>query len=391
MVLQCLVDLVYVAPAVLGPLGVLAALRLVQRRTRPAGLRLIAALGLAVLVLLPVYLGYLRVQAANPDLAHQTRWMTTESAFPFMMPFDLTHGGRPFLLTPVAMGLIPLGIAAALWRRRAGAAPPIRGGWAQGALWTIVGLLLSLNPIVLAGTLRLPSPLGFAMQWVPSLQAIRVPSRLGIAGLVGLGILSGVAFGEIAALLRARFRSPALGLAASTLLAALAVTLVYRAYTASFWTVRFAPMPPTYRVQPIPRIPESFVPVLVASNGPLIELPLGLDGLNQSAHGLAMFHSIAHRHPILNGYSSYWPAGFAERMAEATQLPAPAALDHLVQSTGLGLIWIHAQRLAPGDRDAWASPPGPAAGHAGLTLAAREGTELLYLVTPPIAPLAAAD
>jgi hypothetical protein len=391
-VLQCFVDLVYVAPVVLGPLGLVAALRLLRRHTRLAALRLLAVLGLSVLALLPVYLGYVRVQAANPDLAHQTKWKTAESVYPFMMPYHLMHGGRPFLLTPVAMGLIPLGIVAAGWRRRVGAAPPIPGGWAQGALWTIVGGLLSLNPIILVGTRRFTSPIGYAMQWAPSLEAIRVPSRLGIAGLVGLGILSGVAFGEIAALVRTRFRHRGLRLTTSILLAALTVTLIYRAYAANYSTLSGVTlMPATYGVQPLPKIPESFVPVLASSPAPLIEVPLGPDGLAPNAHARAMFHSIAHRHPVLNGYSSYWPAGFAERMIEATRLPAATALGRLVQSTGLGFIWVHTQELNAAERDSWAAPPAPEAGPPGLTLAAREGTQLLYVVTPATASVVSAD
>ncbi|HZF03652.1 MAG TPA: hypothetical protein VE932_04895, partial [Patescibacteria group bacterium] len=55
LVLQCLTDLVYVAPAVLGPLGVLAAIRILRRDTRAAAVRLAAVLALTLAALLPVY------------------------------------------------------------------------------------------------------------------------------------------------------------------------------------------------------------------------------------------------------------------------------------------------------------------------------------------------
>lgn len=377
--LQCLTDLVYVVPAVVGPLAVLAVFQLVRVGTRAAGLRLIAVLALAALALVPVVRGYLEVQAANPDLASQTNWTDTEASFPSVLPDRLFHGRFPFVLTPVMLVLVALGTAAMVWRCRAGGRPPSPGGWAHGALWTLVGGSLSLTPLVLIGGRQFHTPIGVLADWFPSLQAIRVPNRLGIGGLVGLGILSGVAFAEISVQIRTHLRPGRLAPYASVALAAAVLFLVHRAYVDNYWKRRTMP---SYRLREPPTIPRSFLPILGAGREPLLELPLN-GPVNPPGHTLAMFHSIAHWRPLLNGYSSYWPAGFRERMVQASRLPNPDVLASLAESTGLSLIWVHSQWLRPKGRGAWEEPPRSDGKRRGLTLVARDGDELLFAVDPP--------
>src|SRR5262245_9341415 len=381
--LQSLTDVVYAAPAVVVPLGVLAVTRLLRSSTRAVGARLILALALAAAMLAPLYREYWAVQAANPNLALQTQWPVTEATFPAPMPDRLFHGGAPFLLTPVAIGLTVLGLAAMAWRRRTGApAPPVPGGWAHGALWAVTGGCLALNPLLQFGGEELLSPLGHLTEWIPALRVIRVPSRLGIAGLVGLGILSGVAFAEVSALMR-RVWSRRIGLAASWALAAIVLVLVHRAYVGNYWTQEGPGiMPDEYRLQAAPEIPEPLLPALRSSRAPLLELPLG-SMMNPSADALAMFHSTSHWRPLLNGYSSYWPAGYQERLVDAKRLPALDALDRLAETTGLSLVWVHTQWLGPRQRAQWTSPPGPSGDRRGLTLVAQAGPELLFAVDPP--------
>src|SRR6185503_13215849 len=73
-VLQCLTDLVYVAPAVLIPLAVLGAARLSRPRTRRAGAILLGIVALGGLFLLVPAAGHLRVRAENPALERQAYW-----------------------------------------------------------------------------------------------------------------------------------------------------------------------------------------------------------------------------------------------------------------------------------------------------------------------------
>ena len=380
LVLQCLTDLVYVAPAVLGPLGVLAAIRILRRDTRAAAVRLATVLALTLPALLPVYRGYLGVRAANPNLSTQTPWVVTENSFPALLPDRFLGGNDPLVLTPVAMALVGLGALVALGRRRAGAAAPVPGGWAHGALWAGVGAVLSLPALVTVAGALYRTPLGYLAMWADPYRTIRVSSRLGVAGLVGLGILSGVAFGEIASLIATRLRRPAAARVGRGALAAVVLGLIYHAYATNYALLQPGPMPAAYPLCAAPTVPAGLLPPLRASREPLLEVPLAPGGVVENDHAAAMYHSIAHWRPLLNGYSSYWPTDFPQRMADAARLPDPVALDRLVETTGLAMVWLHAARLSPAARAAWFAPPGDGAHR--LQLVARSGTELLYAVVP---------
>lgn len=384
--LQCLTDLVYVAPAIFAPLGVLCALRVVRPSQRAAGLRMVGALVLVLLVLAPLYYGYLAIEAANPDLASQSKWTITEASVPTVLPERLFRGFGPFLLTPVGIVLIVAGGLASFLRRRAGDTTALPGGWAHGWLWMIVGGALALHPVVHVAGEVFSSPLALLARWVPSLDAIRVPSRLGIAGLVGFGILSGVAFGEIADRIHAYVKPRGIALALSGALAVVVLASVYHAYAGSYRNFNgLTAMPQVYPLQYAPApVPESFLPILQSSKAPVLVLPAGTGKDLARPHALAMYRSIGHWYPLLNGYSSYWPAGFSERMTEASRLPARDALDRLVEDSDLAFIWLNSKFLKPAQRSAWGSPPRPSNGRRGLVLVAREQFDLLFAVRPTL-------
>ncbi len=90
-----------------------------------------------------------------------------------------------------------------------------------------------------------------------------------------------------------------------------------------------------------------------------------------------MYRSIFHWRPLLNGYASYWPRGFAERMELALRLPDPEKLAALRRETGLTTILVRTDQLAGGQR-AWQRAAD--GGHPNLELVARDGTELLFEV-----------
>jgi len=382
---QCATDPVYIAPAVLAPLAVLAALRLARRSTRAAALRLLVALGLTVVALSPIYGAYVAVRSRNPDLARQTSWVVTEASFPMPLVSRFFEAVVPLRLSTPALVIVALGAVAALWNRRTRGPSASPSGWRQGVLWLVVSGVLASPPVATVGTTRIRMPLGWAELAMPVLGTFRVPSRFGVSGLVGLAILCGVGFaalaGAIDGLLRLR---PSVARVARTALAVAAVVWIYRTYVDGY---RGFPsgtrMPPAYPTQPAPAVPAPFLAGLRASRAPLLELPARTGLGSEAEQALAMYHSISHWRPLLNGYSSYWPVGFPERMAEAARLPEPGALEHLVETTGLGAVWVHTQALAPERRAAWSAPPPPQAGHAGLVVVARGGPDVLYAVEPP--------
>jgi hypothetical protein len=153
----------------------------------------------------------------------------------------------------------------------------------------------------------------------------------------------------------------------------------------------FRPLPQRYPLVRPPGLSPALAPALAAHAGPLLELPVGTTFF---PHVEAMYRSIFHRRPVLNGYSGYWPEGFPARMQLACRLPEPAALAELRRLTDLDTILVH---LGPLDR----MPPGPgpygcprdtprsAAWHAvatgtrsDLRLVARSGGDLLFAVGP---------
>src|SRR5262249_32183642 len=108
----------------------------------------------------------------------------------------------------------------------------------------------------------------------------------------------------------------------------------------------------------------SLLDVLRRPGGPLVELPatFTLEGRNRPlppVNAQAMYRSIFHRRPLLNGYDGFWPAGFPERMALADQAPDPPAPAARRRDTGVELLLVHTDAFEP-------FPDGRCAGTAGI-------------------------
>ena len=366
---QSLAELLYIAPAVYTPLAVLALARLIRCETRSGGRRLVGFLGLALLALVPVAAGFLTVRGLTPHLDSQS---------PHAFPADVA---RPPLLFGVlgptdvptpALAVILLGGLAFLLRRRA-AEPGVRTGWAHAALWAAVGLYIALPPrVMLHGwSLRLPQ------WWLPITRYWRPIERLGSAGLMGLSLLTGLAFAECARLVSRPAVPARLRPLARSALAALLLGALYAAYQLGRDPIfPRPPLPSSYQLG-VPLMPTSpLLAILRRPGGPLLELPA--NNIMQAAQ--AMYGSIFHWRPLLNGYASYWPEGFSERMALARRLPDADALATLRAETDLELILVHADPGAP-KRAAWLELA-DRGGREDLRLLARDGPDLLFIVAP---------
>ena len=380
-VLQSLADVVYVASAVLVPLTLLALARLARQGTRATGACLLAVLGLSVLLLLPVYAGHLAVFMGEPGLSRQTLWHTREDIVPTLLdkggvviggnvhlpvalPWGLVGNGSFTGVALSSLALIAVGGLCALWERWR--EPTIRVAWAHAAFWTVLGLVMSMPAIRLFGGEPLRSPPVALLDWLAPgvLEIVRVPERLIVAALMGVAILAGVAFAASAR------RLPG-GVRAHAILAAVIATAMYAEYRQL--------APPVYPV--VATIPGDSVMVhaLQQGTGPLLELPVRTQGVEAFPNATAMYRSIFHWRPLLNGYSSYWPVGFPERMALEQKLPDPTALEALRRETGVAAILVRLALLAPAERTTWAAVvEGVAPG--GLRLIARDGDEVLFAV-----------
>ena len=373
-ILQCLADVVYVAPAVLVPLGVLAVERLVRRRTRRSGLNLVLVLGLAVVALLPVYLGHLSVRAGNPDLARQTFWPVVEG--PPVLPWGPFETGAAALAGGSAI-LIALGAAMVLVRWRS-IEFELGSAWKHAAFWALLGIVISLPPGTrwYRTTLSLPPGL---LSLARVYQVLRVPSRLRVASLIGIALLTGLAFSELERLLHRRASRRSLAVAGCSIAALLVAWSAYRSSFERWPPRRQGYYPIAAAVSPDSRL----IDLLRQPGGPLLELPIGPGregpvGLpaNQAR---AMYRAIYHGRPVLNGYSSYYPAAFPARMELARRLPDPAALEELHRDTGLEMILVHADQLRASERLPW-TMLSRLGGRDDLSLVAQEGDDLLFRV-----------
>src|SRR6185295_15305435 len=216
------------------PLGVLALARLARPRSRGAGLRLAATLCLATMAVVPVIGGYLAVRAANPDLANQTLW--TIPPLPTHLPWRLVTGDSPTAVPVAALAVIVAGWFAATAADR-------RALW-HAALWVAVGVVISLTPVVVFFQTRVSLPPLQLAEMLGVYRAVRIPARLGIAALLGLCLMAGLAFAACTARLRAHAGGVGRGVAIA--LAALVVGAMYA--DAALAPARFArrPWPPAY-------------------------------------------------------------------------------------------------------------------------------------------------
>jgi hypothetical protein len=336
---QSLASVVYITVSLVVPLGLLALVRLGRARTRPGGMRLVAALAVAGILLAPIVLGYLRVRAANPGIASQSAWgplpdlpsfrpyrVAGAVVSPLVVPWWSRGNAGPLGVPQAALALVAAGALLAVWRRRS-LESTTRRAWAQGALWSVVGVLMSTFTVSVPGGAphRLPHTILLEPLLWPVMAIVRDPGRLAIAALIALAVLSGLAFAECARGLRRR----------------VAVLALVAAFTAGAYAEYRRFVVPVYPLSPPPALGAEMLAAVRAQPGPLLELPIFADGRDILMHAKAMFRSTLHWRPLLNGYASFWPAGFETRMALASRLPDAEALAALRRETGLTGILVH--------------------------------------------------
>lgn len=397
---------IYIAAALFAPFGLIAVERLLRPATRAAGLRLLIVLVLALGLLLPSFAGYLLVRAENPQLK-------TQSFYSFDVQTDLPWGPLSYCApmgVPLASLLLILAgaLSKALGARSSNR---VRAAWAHGTFWAIAGLLISLTPTVRWHGNAINLPHVVLAKQLPIYELLRVPDRLGVAGLMGLTILAGLAFAECGRRVSSWFPdrrfSRMFRIIGRTVLAALIIAGMYGEYVRGpelpiLSTVRthtfFGKIPgfPSVMVPPgilikplLPRfyplveaVPDDspLVRILQRPGGPLLELPIGpAEGGLPELQARAMYRSIFHRRPLLNGYDRYWPAGFPERMDLARRLPDPDALAELRRQTGLAMILVHSGELTAPELATW-SVLAKAGASRGIRLVAHDNHDLLFAV-----------
>lgn len=181
---------------------------------------------------------------------------------------------------------------------------------------------------VFCGWLLVGPPYGvwqYVYDW-PILSFIRVPSRFILLGLVGLSLLSGMAFDRIAWRFGSRTR-----LAIGGMLCALCL-------------IEFAVMPIEGRV------PENEVPVVdrwlntLPKPFTIAEAPLPdpeNEGLASALNAAYMVHSTAHWQKTVNGWSGLLPPEHEALFAALWKFPDQTSLDQL-DAFGVNYVVVHA-------------------------------------------------
>jgi hypothetical protein len=386
-VAQGAVDVVYVGPAVLIPMATVAALYLVRPSSRSHGLRLLGVVAVAAAVLFAIHMPYLAVMEQNPDLLQQTLWRRDPTRLVLEIPWGLMALTSPLAVATLAPAAV---LAAGLlvffrgWR-----GTPIEvSGWRQALVWTAVGIVISL-PMNVAwnGNLHALPHLELLQSWRPVARLLAHPERLRVAALMGLALLCGLAFAE---LLR-QFGQPARGREGRRVAFASSAVFCSLIYVQYAWAVGqpvpFGPALPLspHRVATAPR-DSPVLRELRRRGGPTVEVPIhGTRGLVPSIQATVMFRSIYHRQPLLNGYSSFWPASFPDRMKVVARLPDAAALRQLRRETGLAYILVRIgaefrqDRRFPRRRQIWLDLAARG-GRSDLELIASDGELLLFEV-----------
>ena len=384
-VAQGMTDVMYIAPSVLIPLTVLMVLALARHRTRWRALRLLLIIAVAGIVLIAVHAPYLSVAQRNPELLKQTLW----NLDPFNISIALPSGLMG-LVSPLAVAsLVPVliltgGVLAALrWR----GTPREASAWRYCTLWAATGIAISLpGHVTVLGHLYALPRLQF-VRFSPALgRLLTHTERLRVPALMGCALLAGLAFAEI---LRQCNLSNAGGKAKRWPGAALAVLLCVVMYV-QYQSAIGQPLaygPPLGSAYPGGEAPRDS-PVLRELRrlgGPTVEVPLPR-AVDPEGNATAMYRSIFHWQPLLNGYGSFWPARFPALMRIAAALPRPDAVRNLRRQTGLSFILVRKQ-AEPGVKDGQAAQReewmklAQRGGRGDLELVAEDDELLLFHVT----------
>jgi hypothetical protein len=387
LVLQCAVDLAYVAPAALAPVIVLGLSDLVRSSARARGVRRLLVAGAAAAVTVAAHARYLGVAARAPNLAAQTNWPRNPSTEWIDAPWGLLNFMSPLALPTLAFLLV--GAAAICVARRGwlGSATEHRAA-AHCLLWLVVGIAISLPlHVKWRGDLYALPHLALLDHWLPVGFAVRHPERLRVAALFGMTVLTGLAFAELARQLGVAQRHGRQALAGA---AAVLSLLMYGQYRS---TIGQAPsygprFPARYPLTAAPRGDSPVLAALRQHGGPTVEVPIPPRRETMPVvHALAMYRSIFHWQPLLNGYASYWPEGFPARMRLASALPDATALQQLRRETGLANLLVRIGAELPIDaalsrqRQPWIDLAARG-GRPDLELVAADTELLLFRVMP---------
>ncbi len=285
----------------------LAAMALVmadRRRAYWTGLG--AALVTMGLIVAPVYMPYqaARQAVAAPQAASAENilaWSAHVSDFLASPTFGdswwLPALGRTLgpWQDPMFPGLVMLALAAVACARERRREVAAYAAVAVLAAWAAFGPRLGLYSLVANS--------------IPGMGLLRAPVRYGILVSFALAVLAGFGARRIVG------RRPVVA-AALVLLAAVELTVWAGPGTRPGWAL-----------SPLPPVPAAYRMLADLPDGPVVVFPFPYQRTDYHNHTRAMFWSVFHWKPLVNGYSDVVPPDFDQIAVPINSFPSPAAFD----------------------------------------------------------------
>jgi hypothetical protein len=232
-----------------------------------------------------------------------------------------------------------------------------------GAMW------LSLGPIPqsLGRPVEIVAPYRLLLEHVPGFDGVRVPARFAMIVALALAALAGYGAAWVS---RARLGRAILFVAA--VIAVLEGTrlpfIVNGAYALRDFNTPEARL---FRPAHAPAVYREFA--AQPSDAVLIELPLGPPDFDLRA----MFYSVVHWRPLVNGYSGFYPPHYGRLITALSEIPRHADVSiEALRSTGATHLILHQAAYRDGEGEATAQ----VLAAAGATELFRDGSDLLFLL-----------
>ena len=233
----------------------------------------------------------------------------------------------------------------------------------------LAAMWLSLGPIPqsLGRPVEIVAPYRLLLEYVPGFDGVRVPARFAMIVALALAALAGYGAAWVS---RARLGRAILFVAA--VIAVLEGTrlpfIVNGAYALRDFNTPEARL---FRPARAPAVYREFA--AQPSDAVLIELPLGPPDFDLRA----MFYSVVHWRPLVNGYSGFYPPHYGRLITALSEIPRHADVSiEALRSTGATHLILHQAAYRDGEGEATAQ----VLTAAGATELFRDGSDLLFLL-----------
>ncbi len=279
--------------------------------------------------------------------------------------------------TSYYLGFVPaIAVAGCLLRRRRERRWAVWG--ATGVMMT--GYVLSLGIQTSITGVPRTLPYAWLAEYVPGFSSMRVPGRFAILAVLGFACLAGIGFGRWLSLLpKVRARS-------SVGAVALVAGLVATAYD---FDLRSIHTPVAERPTSLSGLPQAYRILAARPRAPVIEAPVGPSSAIRSALGAkAMYASIFHGFPLLNGYTGYKGESATLLDYFSGRLPGAESLELVQRISGLRYVIVNRSRMWGFEWRKWLKVPGIRKvyvdeTHALLELGSRPEPDLLEAFVAP--------